>query len=82
MKNLFLTAIVLYRKCISPLMPPSCRFQPTCSEYGYEAISRFGIIKGSALLLRRVLKCHPFNPGGYDPIPGQTENINFRMGNG
>ncbi|HJO90154.1 MAG TPA: membrane protein insertion efficiency factor YidD, partial [Anaerolineales bacterium] len=42
MKNLFLTAIILYRKCISPLMPPSCRFQPTCSEYGYEAISRFG----------------------------------------
>ena len=63
-------------------MPPSCRFQPTCSEYGYEAISRFGIIKGSALLLRRVLKCHPLNPGGYDPIPGQTDTINFRMGNG
>jgi len=82
MKNLLLTAIILYRKYISPLMPPSCRFQPTCSEYGYEAISIFGIIKGSALLLRRVLKCHPLNPGGYDPIPGQTDTINFRMGNG
>ena len=82
MKNLFLTAITLYRKYVSPLIPPSCRFQPTCSEYGFEAILRFGIIKGSTLLLRRVLKCHPFNSGGYDPVPSQTDNINFHMGNG
>ena len=82
MRNLLLNAIILYRKFISPLTPPSCRFQPTCSEYGYEAISRFGIIQGSVLVFRRVLKCHPFNPGGYDPIPNQTDNINLHMGNG
>ena len=63
-------------------MPPSCRFQPTCSEYGYEAILRFGIIQGSVLVFRRVLKCHPFNPGGYDPLPKQIDNINFHTGNG
>ena len=82
MRNLLLNTIILYRKFISPLTPPSCRFQPTCSEYGYEAISRFGIIQGSVLVFRRVLKCHPFNPGGYDPIPNQTDNINLHMGSG
>jgi len=63
-------------------MPPSCRFQPTCSEYGYEAILRFGIIQGSVLVFRRVLKCHPFNSGGCDPLPKQIDNINFHTGNG
>ena len=57
-----------YRLYLSPLFPPSCRFQPTCSEYALEAIERFGAIKGSQLAIKRILRCHPFHPGGYDPV--------------
>lgn len=64
-----LLAIRFYQRVISPGLPPSCRFYPTCSEYGYEAIARYGIIKGGALTLRRLLRCHPFHPGGFDPVP-------------
>jgi putative membrane protein insertion efficiency factor len=58
-----------YQLFISPLKPPSCRFAPTCSHYAVEAIRRFGAWKGGWLALRRILKCHPFHPGGIDPVP-------------
>ncbi|NJD03939.1 MAG: membrane protein insertion efficiency factor YidD [Ruminiclostridium sp.] len=60
--------IKLYRKWISPLKKPSCRFYPTCSQYALDAIGRYGSLKGSWLALKRILKCHPFHPGGYDPV--------------
>jgi len=69
MKKIAIFLIKLYQKGISPLKPPSCRFHPTCSQYGLEAIERFGFFKGGYLTLRRILKCHPLHPGGYDPVP-------------
>lgn len=68
-KKLFLFLIRLYQKCISPALGPHCRFTPTCSQYAFEAISKYGIFKGGFLTVRRLLKCHPFNKGGYDPVP-------------
>jgi putative membrane protein insertion efficiency factor len=58
-----------YQKFISPLLGNNCRFSPTCSEYFILAVEKYGAIKGSLLGIRRILKCHPFNPGGYDPLP-------------
>lgn len=69
MKFIFLFFIRLYRKFISPLSKPHCRFYPTCSAYAYEAISKYGALKGGFLTFKRILKCHPFNAGGYDPVP-------------
>jgi putative membrane protein insertion efficiency factor len=68
-KKLFLIFIKFYQVAISPYISPHCRFMPTCSEYAYIAINRFGILKGSYLAIRRILKCHPFHKGGYDPVP-------------
>jgi uncharacterized protein len=68
-KKFFLAIIRFYQVVISPLKPPSCRFYPTCSHYGVEAIQRFGALKGGWLTLKRILKCHPFHPGGLDPVP-------------
>ena len=61
--------IRVYQRLISPLLGPHCRFTPTCSSYGIEALRRFGVIKGSWLTVKRVLKCHPLHPGGDDPVP-------------
>jgi hypothetical protein len=58
-----------YRYAISPALGPACRFEPTCSVYAQEAIERFGALRGSVLTLRRILRCHPFAPGGLDPVP-------------
>lgn len=69
MKTLILLCIRGYRQLISPLLPPSCRFQPTCSQYALTAVERFGPVKGSWLAARRIARCHPFHPGGYDPVP-------------
>ncbi|WP_373482904.1 membrane protein insertion efficiency factor YidD [Acetobacterium sp.] len=66
----FLVLIVRgYQKFISPLLGNNCRFSPTCSEYFILAVEKYGVIKGSYLGGRRILRCHPFNPGGYDPLP-------------
>ena len=65
---LALRLIRLYQRFVSPALPPSCRFVPTCSEYGYEAIAKYGIIKGGRLAVWRVLRCNPFGRGGYDPV--------------
>lgn len=70
MKKLLLAMIAFYRNAISPLTPPSCRFTPTCSQYAYEAIHKYGAWKGGLLALRRLLRCHPFYKGDpYDPVP-------------
>ncbi|HSV56218.1 MAG TPA: membrane protein insertion efficiency factor YidD [Magnetospirillaceae bacterium] len=61
--------IRLYRAVLSPLKPPSCRFYPTCSEYALEAVRKHGPFQGTAFTFRRILRCHPWNPGGYDPVP-------------
>jgi putative membrane protein insertion efficiency factor len=69
MKILLIWLIRGYRMFISPLFPPSCRYQPTCSQYAMQAIERFGPWRGSLMGVRRILRCHPFHPGGYDPVP-------------
>ncbi len=75
MKMILLGLIRGYRMLISPLFPPTCRFQPTCSQYALEAIARFGAWRGSWLALRRILRCHPFHPGGYDPVPSADTGV-------
>ena len=69
MKYLALALITLYQQVISPGLPPSCRYYPTCSQYAKEAIEKYGFIKGTYLGVRRILRCHPFHEGGYDPVP-------------
>lgn len=58
-----------YQRGISPALPPSCRFTPSCSQYALEAVTRYGALKGAWLAGRRLVRCHPFNPGGFDPVP-------------
>jgi len=69
MRRLLMGCIRFYQRFISPLKPPMCRFYPTCSQYALEAVARHGVWRGGYLALRRLLKCHPFHPGGYDPVP-------------
>ena len=61
--------IRVYQFTLSPLFPSACRFQPTCSQYGYEAIEKYGVLKGGYLAIRRIGRCHPWGPSGYDPVP-------------
>ncbi len=67
--NPLVAAIRTYQRTISKLLPPACRFTPTCSEYAAQAIERYGGVRGSALAAKRLLRCHPWHPGGYDPVP-------------
>jgi uncharacterized protein len=68
-KMIFLLFIKFYRIYLSPLKPPSCRYIPTCSEYAFIAIEKYGALKGGWLAVKRILRCHPFHKGGYDPVP-------------
>jgi len=72
MKYLLIGIIKFYQKAISPFRPPACRFLPTCSQYGLEAVQRFGAIKGGYLAIKRISKCHPLHPGGIDLVPEKT----------
>lgn len=68
MRSFCLLAIRLYQRWVSPLLPPACRFEPTCSKYAYEAIRRYGVAVGLGRAIIRLLKCHPFHSGGFDPV--------------
>lgn len=74
MKAVILYIIGFYRKVISPHKKPSCRFYPTCSEYAMEAVREFGAFKGTLMSAARILRCHPFHPGGYDPVTKKEIN--------
>lgn len=69
MKRVLLFLVRAYQLAISPLLPPSCRYTPSCSEYSVQALRRYGACKGSWLSAKRVCRCHPWHPGGYDPLP-------------
>mgnify|MGYP002508307818 FL=1 len=69
MRKLMILMIRGYQKFISPLFPPTCRFYPTCSNYALQAIEKYGPFKGIYLSIKRILRCHPFSKGGYDPVP-------------
>lgn len=74
MKQIFIGIIRFYQKFISPMTPPTCRFYPTCSHYGLEAFQKHGSLKGFWLTCKRILKCHPFHPGGFDPVPDKKDD--------
>lgn len=78
MKHLFIFIIKGYQKVISPLKPATCRFYPTCSSYGLVAYQRFGALKGTYLTVKRIVKCHPFHPGGVDLVPEKQAKENDR----
>jgi len=68
-RNIVLGLIMIYQKLVSPNLGANCRYQPTCSSYTFEAVKRFGILKGGWLGIKRIGRCHPLRPGGYDPVP-------------
>jgi len=68
-KKIFLLLIKAYQFVVSPMLGDRCRFYPSCSDYAYQAIERYGMFKGLRISLKRILRCHPFNPGGFDPVP-------------
>ena len=73
LRNVFILLVKFYRKFISPLKQPSCIYTPTCSQYALEALERYGFFKGGYLSLKRILRCHPFSKGGFDPVPNKEE---------
>ncbi|MBW7457032.1 membrane protein insertion efficiency factor YidD [Paenibacillus sepulcri] len=78
MRRVIKAPIVAYRKFISPLKPPTCRFYPTCSEYALQAIEKHGPLRGSWLAAKRICRCHPFHPGGIDHVPPTREELEAR----
>jgi uncharacterized protein len=68
LKKIILKSIQLYRKYISPMTPPKCIYTPTCSQYAIDAINKYGALKGGFLAIKRILRCHPFRKGGFDPV--------------
>ena len=81
MKSLTLWILRTYKRWLSPIFPPSCRYVPTCSEYAMEAVEKFGVLRGGSMAAGRVLRCHPFVKGGYDPVPeapGETPRAETR----
>lgn len=72
-KRILLASIRLYKRVLSPLLPSACRFTPTCSVYSYEAIEVYGPLKGMWMGIRRILRCHPLHPGGFDPVPPRSD---------
>jgi len=73
LRNVLILLVKFYRKFISPLKQPSCIYSPTCSSYALEALERYGFFKGGYLSLKRILRCHPFAKGGFDPVPNKEE---------
>lgn len=73
LQSLVLGAIQLYQWLLSPLLGPCCRFHPSCSKYASQAFKRFGFAKGLLLTVKRVIRCHPWNPGGLDPVPNEDK---------
>ena len=69
MRKALLFLIRLYQRTLSQITPATCRFYPSCSEYGYQAIAKYGVFKGGWMTVKRIVRCNPFNPGGYDPVP-------------
>jgi hypothetical protein len=69
MKNIAMALIRLYQNTLSRVLPSTCRFYPSCSQYTYQAIARYGSLRGGWMGVKRIARCHPFNPGGYDPVP-------------
>jgi putative membrane protein insertion efficiency factor len=68
-RKIALFFIRFYQRAVSPHFPPSCRYNPSCSVYAYEAVEKYGVLQGGFLALKRILRCHPFHQGGYDPVP-------------
>ncbi len=73
-KKIAITLLLIYQRAISPLLGPRCRFYPSCSQYAIEAINSHGVVKGCWLASKRLLKCHPLNEGGHDPVPPTHPN--------
>ncbi|MDO8963551.1 MAG: membrane protein insertion efficiency factor YidD [Coriobacteriia bacterium] len=68
-RGIVIAGIRAYKRLLSPLLPPACRFEPTCSTYALTSVERFGVVRGGWLALKRIGRCHPFHPGGFDPVP-------------
>ncbi|HCA55290.1 MAG: membrane protein insertion efficiency factor YidD [Acutalibacteraceae bacterium] len=77
MKRPLIWLIRFYQKCISPLTPPSCKYDPVCSVYGLQAIERFGALRGTLMTVWRILRCNPFSKGGYDPVPEKSPRVRW-----
>jgi len=71
MRNIFVVALRAYKVVVSPFLPPACRFYPSCSEYAAQAIAQHGVLRGGKLAAGRVARCHPWHPGGFDPVPAE-----------